>query len=136
MPNTFMAVALDLPDDDAPWLPIHPRDKQDVGKRLSMAAFHYVYGLDFCGSGPVIQSVVQSDESHVIVNYPMGEQLVVEERKNFEVSDVANLNLVDYCCFSNNLDCPVKKNSIRSFNPYDLSGLFLQCKCVYCCYGH
>jgi len=27
----------------------------------------------------------------VIVNYPMGEELVVEERKNFEVSDAVNL---------------------------------------------
>jgi len=91
MPNTFMAVALDLPDDDSPYGAIHPRDKQDVGKRLSMASFHYVYGLDFCGSGPVIQSAVQSDQDHVIVNYPMGEELVVEERKNFEVSDAVNL---------------------------------------------
>jgi len=127
MPNTFMAVALDLPDDVIPPGPLaslHPRDKQDVGKRLSMAAFHYVYGLDFSGSGPVIQSVVQSDESHVIVNYPMGEELVVQERKNFEVSDVANLNLVDYCGFSNNLDCPVKKNRVLSFNPYDFWGFF------------
>jgi len=135
MPNTFMAVVLDLPDDKSPWLgPIHPRDKQDVGKRLSMAAFNYVYGLDFCGSGPVIQSVVQSNESQVIVNYPKGEQLVVEEHKNFEVSDVVNVNLVDYC-ISNNLDCPVKKNKARSFNPCGFSGLFLLSKCVYRCYS-
>jgi len=118
MPNTFMAVAMDLPDDDSPYGAVHPRDKQDVGKRLSMASFHYVYGLNFSGSGPVIQSVVQSDKGHVIVNYAMGEELVVGERKNFEVSDVVNLKLVDYFCFSNNLDCPVKKNKVRTFSPY------------------
>jgi len=110
MPNTFMAVALDLPDDDSPYRAIHPRDKQDVGKRLSMASFHYVYGLDFSASGPVIQSVVQSDQGHVTVNYPMGEELVVEERKNFEVSDAVNLaKLSAYRYFSNGPICPVKK---------------------------
>ena len=44
------------------------------------------------------------------VNYPMGEELVVEERKNFEVSDAVNLaKLSAYRYFSNGPICPVKK---------------------------
>jgi len=123
MPNTFMAVALDLPDDDSPYRAIHPRDKQDVGKRLSMASFHYVYGLDFSASGPVIQSVVQSDQGHVTVNYPMGEELVVEERKNFEVSDAVNLaKFVSLSLLFQWSYLSSKAKKVNSFDSHDLAG--------------
>jgi len=88
MPNTFMAVALDLPDDDSPYGAVHIRDKQDVGLRLAMASLNTVYGLNFSASGPVVQSVVQTDQGHVMLSYPIGEKMVARERKNFEASCV------------------------------------------------
>ncbi|XP_064159862.1 sialate O-acetylesterase-like [Anguilla rostrata] len=44
MKNTFMAVALDLPDGRSPWGSIHPRDKQDVAYRLTLGARAVAYG--------------------------------------------------------------------------------------------
>lgn len=49
LPATAQAVTIDIgnPDD------IHPRNKQDVGKRLALAARHVVYGETLVYSGPV-----------------------------------------------------------------------------------
>ncbi|KAM3875320.1 sialate O-acetylesterase [Diretmus argenteus] len=44
MKRTFMAVAMDLPDETSPYDPIHPRDKQDVAYRLTLGARAVAYG--------------------------------------------------------------------------------------------
>ncbi|HEY9249709.1 MAG TPA: sialate O-acetylesterase [Rariglobus sp.] len=50
LPATAMAVALDLGDAKL----IHPKNKQEVGRRLSLAALSKIYGQkDIVGSGPV-----------------------------------------------------------------------------------
>ena len=43
MKDVFMAVAIDLGDPKSPFGSVHPRDKQDVGTRLSMGARSVVY---------------------------------------------------------------------------------------------
>ena len=43
MMNVFMAVAIDLGDPTSPYGSIHPRDKSDVGLRLSIGARAIVY---------------------------------------------------------------------------------------------
>ncbi|XP_071113686.1 sialate O-acetylesterase-like [Haliotis cracherodii] len=43
MKNTFMAVAMDLPDFSSPYTGIHPRDKQDVSMRLCTAGLAVAY---------------------------------------------------------------------------------------------
>jgi sialate O-acetylesterase len=48
LPNTGMAVAIDIGDA----ADIHPRNKQDVGRRLALAAEKIVYGRDTVHSGP------------------------------------------------------------------------------------
>ncbi|XP_045441437.1 sialate O-acetylesterase isoform X2 [Pipistrellus kuhlii] len=55
MPNTFMAVAVDLGDRDSPFGSIHPRDKQTVAYRLHLGARAVAYGektLTFQGPLP------------------------------------------------------------------------------------
>jgi sialate O-acetylesterase len=47
--NTAMAVAIDLGDEKC----IHPANKQEVGRRLSLIALAKVYGKDCIYSGPV-----------------------------------------------------------------------------------
>nr|XP_060643548.1 sialate O-acetylesterase isoform X2 [Anolis sagrei ordinatus] len=43
MPNTFMAVTIDLGDDHSPYGSIHPRDKQTVAYRLFLGALAVAY---------------------------------------------------------------------------------------------
>ena len=48
-PNTGMAVAIDIGETND----IHPKNKQDVGKRLARWALRDIYGLDVVVSGPL-----------------------------------------------------------------------------------
>ncbi|HWA83333.1 MAG TPA: hypothetical protein VG820_07875, partial [Fimbriimonadaceae bacterium] len=50
--NTGLAVAIDIGDGND----IHPKDKQDVGLRLALAALHSAYGQNLPYSGPVFRS--------------------------------------------------------------------------------
>jgi len=53
VPNTAQAVIIDIGDAQD----IHPRNKQDVGKRLALAAEKLAYGRDVVFSGPAYQSM-------------------------------------------------------------------------------
>jgi len=53
LPNTGMAVTIDIGDAKD----IHPKNKQDVGKRLALNAFGMVYGIDIPYSGPIYKSM-------------------------------------------------------------------------------
>ncbi|XP_068096394.1 sialate O-acetylesterase isoform X2 [Hyperolius riggenbachi] len=56
MPNTFMAVAMDLGDETSPYGSVHPRDKQTVAYRLYLGARAIAYGkksVPFKGPFPV-----------------------------------------------------------------------------------
>jgi len=52
LPNTGMAVTIDIGEA----FDIHPRNKQDVGKRLALVAEKVAYGKNLIYSGPVYQS--------------------------------------------------------------------------------
>jgi sialate O-acetylesterase len=54
LPNTGMAVTIDLGEADD----IHPRNKQDVGLRLSLAARAIAYGEDLVCSGPIYRGMI------------------------------------------------------------------------------
>ena len=53
LPNTGMAVIIDIGDAGD----IHPKDKQDVGYRLSLPALKLAYGKNIVYSGPVYKSM-------------------------------------------------------------------------------
>ena len=59
LPNTAMAVAIDVGDARD----IHPKNKQDVGHRLALAALAQVYGRPVEFSGPVYQSMTVAGNS-------------------------------------------------------------------------
>jgi len=53
LPKTGMAVAIDIGEEKD----IHPKNKQDVGKRLALVAQHIAYGKDLVYSGPTYDSM-------------------------------------------------------------------------------
>jgi sialate O-acetylesterase len=53
VPNTGMAVISDIGET----ADIHPKNKQDVGKRLAYSALNRVYGQDIVYSGPMYRSM-------------------------------------------------------------------------------
>jgi sialate O-acetylesterase len=59
LPKTGMAVAIDIGDGSD----IHPKNKQDVGYRLALAAQAVAYGRDVMYSGPIYESMaVEGDK--------------------------------------------------------------------------
>jgi len=59
LPKTGMAVIIDIGDAGN----IHPKNKQDVGKRLALAALATAYGKDVVYSGPMYESMkVEGDK--------------------------------------------------------------------------
>ena len=66
--NTGMAVAVDTNDGD-----IHPRNKQDIGKRLALNAQALVYGHKIEYSGPVYKSMaVEVDSIRLLFGHTAG----------------------------------------------------------------
>lgn len=62
-PNTGMAVAIDIGEAES----VHPRNKQDVGKRLVLWARHLTYGEDsLVYSGPLYKDMrVEGNKIHL-----------------------------------------------------------------------
>ena len=55
LPNTAQAVIIDIGEADD----IHPRNKQDVGKRLALAALKMIYEQNVVYSGPAYREMTQ-----------------------------------------------------------------------------
>jgi len=69
LPNTGMAVTMDIgnPKD------IHPKNKQDVGKRLALWALALAYGKDVVYSGPLYDSMkIESDKIRITFKHVDG----------------------------------------------------------------
>lgn len=58
-PNTGMAVTIDIGEAND----IHPKNKQDVGKRLALSAEHLAYGRDLIYSGPLYRNFAIKESS-------------------------------------------------------------------------
>jgi len=61
-PNTGMITTIDLGDPNN----VHPRNKTEVGRRLSLAALKLVYGKKIVASGPVFRSMKAVDGKLVL----------------------------------------------------------------------
>lgn len=78
--NTGMAVIIDIGEAND----IHPRNKQDVGKRLAQWALKNDYGHDVLPSGPKYKShQVQDGEIHIQFDY-VGKGLIVGEKNELD----------------------------------------------------
>ncbi|XP_051512439.1 sialate O-acetylesterase-like isoform X1 [Myxocyprinus asiaticus] len=89
MKNTFMAVAIDLPDEKSPWGSIHPRYKQDVAYRLVLGARAVAYGeknVSFQGPFPT-QGLLNQSFISIVFNQDISASL---DDDFFEVCCSAN----------------------------------------------
>jgi sialate O-acetylesterase len=69
LPKTGMAVIIDIGDEKD----IHPRNKQDVGKRLALAARHVAHGEDLVYSGPMYDSMkVEGNKARIAFKHVGG----------------------------------------------------------------
>ncbi|CAG5130235.1 unnamed protein product [Candidula unifasciata] len=84
MPNVFMAVAMDLPDFNSTYGSIHPRDKIDVGLRLSLSGLAVAYGKQEVFQGPFpVRGEVYSD--HLLLEYGNSANLQIRDTEGFEL---------------------------------------------------
>ncbi len=74
LPNTGMAVTIDVGEEGT----VHPRNKQDVGKRLANWALAKFYNKGFVASGPLYRSHVIKDEVVLIEFDYVGQGLWVK----------------------------------------------------------
>ena len=79
LPNTGMAVTIDIGEARD----IHPRNKQDVGRRLALAALHDSYGKEVVYSGPVYTSMKVEGNKAIIEFDPMGSGLMVKDKYGY-----------------------------------------------------
>jgi len=76
LPGTGMAVAIDIGEADD----IHPLNKQDVGKRLALAALHIAYERDLVFSGPVYKDMIIAGANAILRFEHVGGGLIARGR--------------------------------------------------------
>ena len=76
IPNTGMAVTLDLRDRD-----IHPSNKVDVGKRLAKWALAKTYGKEWAFSGPLFKSVRTEGREMRVDFHHTGDGLMIARKE-------------------------------------------------------
>jgi sialate O-acetylesterase len=86
VPNTGMAVTIDVGEAND----IHPKNKQEVGKRLALWALGTTYGKDIVYSGPLYKSFRRRDDGKILIHFNhVGGGLVAkgsEELKGFAIA--------------------------------------------------
>jgi sialate O-acetylesterase len=84
LPNTGMAVTMDIGER----FDIHPRNKQDVGHRLALAAKKIAYGHDIIHSGPLYSGMEINGKDIEIAFEYVGNGLMMkgEKLKGFQIA--------------------------------------------------
>lgn len=79
LPQTGQAVIIDIGEA----FDIHPRNKQDVGLRLALAALKVAYGKDLVYSGPVYQSMKTEGNKIVLSFTNTGSGLMTKDKYGY-----------------------------------------------------
>jgi sialate O-acetylesterase len=129
LPATGMAVIIDIGEADN----IHPKNKQDVGKRLALAALKIAYGKDIVYSGPIYKSMTVSGNKIIVdfdntgsglnchdrYGYVKGFSIAGSDRKfHWAKAYIENNKVVVYCDKVNN---PVAIRYGWANNPDDVN---------------
>jgi sialate O-acetylesterase len=79
LPNTGMAVTTDIGDPHD----IHPRNKQDVGKRLAAIALSKTYGRNNVDSGPLYKSAEVKGDKVIVSFTSTGGGLIAKDKYGY-----------------------------------------------------
>lgn len=79
LPKTGMSVTTDIGDPKD----VHPKNKQDVGRRLAAIALNRVYGIQQTDSGPVYDSVSFSQGEAVLFFKSIGKGLYAKDKNGY-----------------------------------------------------
>jgi sialate O-acetylesterase len=79
LPNTGMAVTVDIGESKD----IHPRNKQDVGKRLAAQALDKVYGISGVSGGPVFEKMDQKGKQMVLTFSRTGSGMMARNKYGY-----------------------------------------------------
>jgi len=79
LPNTGLAVTIDVGEANN----IHPKNKQDVGYRLSLVARKIAYNEDIVSSGPVFKSMKIDDNKAIIEFDNIGTGFFVKDKYQY-----------------------------------------------------
>ena len=79
LPNTGMALAIDIGNADD----IHPKNKQEVGRRLALNALKIAYNHDVVNSGPMYKSVEFKDGKAFITFDDTGNGLIAKNKYGY-----------------------------------------------------
>jgi len=76
LPNVVMAVAYDLGDPTSPWGDIHPRDKAEVARRMTLSMSAIMYGSKDVFVGPIPTKFELVNEKWVVITLAFEQGLV------------------------------------------------------------
>lgn len=79
LPHTGQAVIIDIGEADD----IHPRNKQDVGKRLALSALHVAYDQELVHSGPVFTEMEIRDGAAYLTFEEIGSGLEAMDKYGY-----------------------------------------------------
>jgi len=79
LPNTGMATAIDIGDAND----IHPKNKQEVGRRLALNALKMSYGKNIVAIGPMYQRIEIKDHSITVFFKETGSKLQVKNKYGY-----------------------------------------------------
>jgi sialate O-acetylesterase len=79
VPNTGMAVIIDIGEAKD----IHPRNKDDVGYRLTLAALNKAYGKDLVYSGPIYKSMKVEGDRIMLEFDHVGSGLMIKDKYGY-----------------------------------------------------
>lgn len=79
LPNTGMATIIDIGEAND----IHPRNKQDVGRRLALNALNVAYGKDVVHSGPSFKEMKISGKKVIITYENLGSGFYLKDKYGY-----------------------------------------------------
>jgi sialate O-acetylesterase len=130
LPNTGMATIIDIGEADD----IHPRNKQDVGKRLALSAYKVAYQKDVVYTGPTFESMkiegnkvsikFKNTGSGLVVNDPYGYLKGFTVAGKDSVFHWAKAEIIDdhsVVIFSHEVEAPIAVRYGWADNPHDVN---------------